>query len=265
MSLMNTVSKVRITSSVKVDDVIFSAVKRAAQQLKELEPHMDIEIVSRKKKTIKELFKTEETPVIVVSHQLPILYFSPSEKIVYHENTMRLKVKQYEQTGVLPTLIHVINQQVEEPKTIIDCTMGMANDLMLLALMYPDTQLYACEQHPLLFYVISEGILQFYDESVISNIHFYYGSALNIDIEAADVIYMDPMFEQSINQTSGVHILAQHIDDDAAELVEGMAGKGTVSILKAHYRSSLFELYDFKVDVRKTSSHQYGIKKSRSI
>ncbi|UTH12833.1 class I SAM-dependent methyltransferase [Macrococcus equipercicus] len=256
---MSIVSKVRITSPVKTDDVIFLMMKQTQAELALLVPDMAIERVTRRKQTITELFKTDDSPVIVISRQLPVLYFSADEKIVYHENTMNFKLKRFHKYGEVPPLIAVMPVELTSRAVIVDATMGLGNDLMLMAHMLKSARFHAFEAHPLIYYVIKEGIIRYYSEELTGRITFHYGTACDDIVAASDVVYADPMFETTISQDSGMQVLTNHVQQADHDFLAALIVHAPCVILKAHFRSPLFQQYGFQVAVRKSSKSHFGI------
>ncbi|TDM15423.1 class I SAM-dependent methyltransferase [Macrococcus bovicus] len=258
---MNTATKVRITSPVKTDDVIFSHIEQAAGKLRAI--GVEVEIVTRGKKTIRDFFRVDATPLIVISHQLPQLYFDSDSKIVYHENTTRFKIKAFERRHEMPPLIDIMQVETSDRLTIVDSTMGMGNDLVLMASVLTQSHFHAFERHPLIYFVISEGIGQ-HHPALQERIVFHYGTADAECLQAADIVYADPMFEETIDQQSGMAVLHRVLPESRNEdFIRYLVKYSRCLILKAHFRSPLFERFDFDVKVRKSTKSHFGIKKSR--
>ncbi|TDM13252.1 class I SAM-dependent methyltransferase [Macrococcus lamae] len=263
---MNIVSKVRITSPVKTDDVIFLMMKQAYSELQSLELDLSVEIIPRRKRTIKELFKNDSSPVIVISHHMPVLYFSAEEKVFYHENTMRFKLKRFNKYGDLPPLIEILPVASSDAVTIVDATMGMGNDLMLMAHILIAAEFHAFETHPLIYFVIKEGIVKYHAADITERITFHYGSAVrNSLVSTADIVYADPMFETTIGQNSGMQVINRQITTEHNEqLVSELVKSSQCIILKAHFRSQLFVQFGFDVIIRKSSKSHFGILKKQT-
>ncbi|GGB06011.1 hypothetical protein ERX37_02795 [Macrococcus hajekii] len=258
---MSTVSKVRITSPVKTDDVIFSNIQRAAEQLKEI--GVEVEVISRMKKTINDFFKESTIPLIVISHQLPLLYFDSTSKIVYHENTGKFKLKAFYRRGEIPPLIQMMARPLDTGLSIVDSTMGMGNDLILMATILEKSEFHAYETHPLIYFVISEGIKQFHPE-LSARITFHYGLADQKVLQQADYVYADPMFEETIPQQSGMEVLHDFAEQmDSTSFIRYLTDYSDIVILKAHFRSPLFQHFNFDVQPRRNTKTHFGIKKSR--
>ncbi|ULG70984.1 class I SAM-dependent methyltransferase [Macrococcus brunensis] len=258
---MNTASKVRITSPVKTDDVIFSHIEKAADKLSAI--GVKVEVLARGKKTIKDFFRISDVPLIVISHQLPQVYFDSESKIVYHENTTCFKMKAFERRGELPPLIDMMQVNINDRHTIVDTTMGMGNDLVLMATVLRNSYFHAFETHPLVYFVISEGIVQHHPE-LKGRIIFHYGSADSERLKSADIVYADPMFEETIAQQSGMAVLHRIVPSDHNEdFVRYLLKYSRCLILKAHFRSPLFDRFGFEVQVRRSTKSHFGIKKSR--
>jgi len=256
---MSTVNKVRITSPVKTDDVIFLKMEKAAAELRVLESELSIELVERRKMTIKDFFKNDDSPVIVIGQKLPVLYFSADDKIVYHENTMNFKLKRFNKYREVPPLIDIMPVSLNEQAVIVDATMGMGNDLMLMVQLMKQAEFHAYEINPLIYFVIKHGIQQYYDNDLTKRIHFHYGSAADEVIANADVVYVDPMFETTVSQQSGMQVLSRYTTRHDHDHLMDIVQRARCVVLKAHFRSPLFKRYGFQVTVRRSSKSHFGI------
>lgn len=258
------VNKLRITSSVVIDDVILHHMKWVENDLLNY-PNLDIKWIKRKKQTIKQLFQNDNTPLIVIEHTGPKLYFSPNDKIFYHENTSRVKLKNIANHHQLPPLISCINKNKDDVFEFVDCTTGLGNDLTLVANYYTQSSIIAFEKDIYTHLIVKWGIY-FYDKVLYDRIKFIYGSIQYVDINVfeADVIYLDPFYEETVD-VSNINVLVNHVrnegykeDNDTlmSYLIQFMRHK---LILRGHYQSDLFIKYPFDRLIQKRSKTHYGV------
>ncbi|MER2000841.1 MAG: class I SAM-dependent methyltransferase, partial [Lysinibacillus sp.] len=133
-----------------------------------------------------------------------------------------------------------------------------------------DGKVVGVEAHPVVAFIVREG-MQHYDLNELPiarpmrDIEVVHAEAVNylktLDDNSFDVVFMDPMFDEVIEESSnftalrdaGAHIsLSKQWVDEALRV----AKRGVV--LKAHFRSPLFNQFGFKQDVRPTSKFHYG-------
>lgn len=258
------VNKLRITSSVVIDDVILCHMNWVKKDILHY-PNVEVEWVKRKKQTIKQMFQLDNTPLIVIEHTGPKLYFSPNDKIFYHENTSKVKLKNIEKHNQLPPLISCINKDKIDSFEYVDCTTGLGNDLSLVANYFKSATIKAFEKDIYTHLIVKWGIY-FYDKDLYERIQFIYGSIQESDINVfdADIIYLDPFYEDTID-VSNINVLVNHVRTDGYKkqndalmsyLMQNIRHK---LILRGHYQSDLFIKYPFERLIQKRSKTHYGV------
>lgn len=264
-----TIAKVRITSSVITDDVIFSRLYEMIAYLHRYDGSLNIEVIERRKQTINGLFKYDNTPLIVITKDVPVVYYSPQQKLFYHENTARFKLKRLKKNGEIPPLISALLKSVNDPENldahiyISEGMMGVGNDLMLIINAMPNAIVDTYERDLLTFIIISSGIMYYYDKDVTSRIHFNYGSVETYleNITQTHTLYLDPMFNESIEQNSGIQVLTEYASSTEKSVLHTLINSSKSAVLKAPTNSSLFKELNLKTCVRKSATTQFGIKK----
>ena len=94
----------------------------------------------------------------------------------------------------------------------------------------------------------------------IRQVHHYEALTQMAD-HSFDVVYFDPMFEESIMESDGIRTLthfavARPLTEEIIYEAKRVARKRVV--LKDHFRSLRFEQFGFTVLKRKTSKFHYG-------
>lgn len=154
----------------------------------------------------------------------------------------------------------------------LDTTAGLCSDSLIAAYAVGDKGVVdACEKDQMIAYVVGQG-LQTYETEIadlqksMRRIYLIKQDAVDylksVDSGSYDVVYIDPMFEEVIVESSnfqslreaGVH---ESLSDEWVEEAKRVARKRVV--LKAHFRSSLFEKFGFQQQTRLTSKFHYGI------
>ncbi|WP_414043122.1 class I SAM-dependent methyltransferase [Macrococcus sp. EM39E] len=264
----------RITTCVKPDALILKYLNDIVNDIKSYHD-VTFEVINRSKLTIKNLFDNNSTPLLVIQQTGVVLYTSIDNKIFYHENTTRVKYKAYQSKDHVPPLVELIQDEKIETKIIIDATMGMANDLLLMAMTMPDSRFYAFEENFYIHFAIKWGIQFYYQELYdgilkTERIQFVYGNILNnISIlKEAGIIYLDPMYEETVetsNIASLVKVVTHNIQDDRQLLntiFEHFTGK---VILRAHFKSRLIHEYQFIMNIRKQTKTHYGYRYNKIL
>lgn len=263
---MNIVTNVRLTTAVKADASLYKQVEDAYFKLSAVSEIGQITIIKRRKHTIKQLFQQDTTPIIVFERTGPKLYFSPDHPIYFHLDTTKVKLKALEQNQ-LPILVDMINDiKGRDMKfSFVDGTMGFGRDSYLILKAFPNAKVYAIEQNPLIHFVISFGMRQFLDEDMNSRIHFIHSDFqewINNQEEIVDFLYLDPMFEQTLNDSDRMGELSRVTQTTV--ISENISNYKKL-IIKAHYKSELFKKLNAIRCIRKTSKTHYGISINNQI
>jgi len=161
---------------------------------------------------------------------------------------------------------------LQEGNSLLDCTLGIGSDSMLAAFAVGKSgKVVGCEGNPNVAFIVSEGMKR-YDISQLPLLkcmeRITVIPSLAIDYlkqqpdHSFDVVYMDPMFEETIEESinftplrnAGLH---DSLSDEWIAEAKRVAKNRVV--LKAHFKSPLFERYHFKRDIRLNSKFHYGI------
>ncbi|HFU3941340.1 TPA: class I SAM-dependent methyltransferase [Streptococcus suis] len=156
----------------------------------------------------------------------------------------------------------------KEKQSIIDCTMGLGSDSIVLA--SAGHRVTALESSKLVHFIVSRG-LQDFDSGLqevnraMKSIQTIWTDSLTylkeqID-KSVDVIYFDPMFSEEIKESqnlSGLSALADRsrLTEEIVSEAKRVARKKL--IIKAHFRDQVFEEFGFKRHVRPNQKFHYG-------
>lgn len=158
---------------------------------------------------------------------------------------------------------------------VLDCTLGLAADAMLAAYTVGNAgRVTGVEANPNVAFIVEQG-MQAYDTSELPltacmrQIEVVQAEAVtylkSLPDNAFDVVYMDPMFEEIIDEANNFQALrfaGEHLalTDDWINEARRVAKKRVV--LKAHFRSEWFEQYGFQQLTRVTAKFHYGVLKA---
>ena len=226
--------------------------------------------VSRQKKSIEQLHQEMGLPILVVDKRRLDLYpLGQTTSFFFHPSSAVFRIKQIDAGGKDPL---VAIGQLSEGMSVLDCTLGLGADAIVMSHAVGKTgQVTGLESRTETAYVVKEG-LQRWTESyapiteAMRRIDVHMKHHLTFLKECPDnsfdVIYFDPMFEQTVTESTHLdplRTLANYESLSNAAIEQARRVARTCIILKAHYESPLFEQYGFKRLRRKTSKLHYGV------
>ncbi|MDP4550034.1 class I SAM-dependent methyltransferase [Alkalihalobacillus macyae] len=225
--------------------------------------------IPRKKRSLKELIDTYRSPVIVAGFDRLFLYTDNAlEPVFFHPNSAMFRCK-----SLLNNRHDVfINASgLTEGMSLLDCTAGLGSDSIVASLIAGEkgsVQALEGSKHAIL---LQEGLKKWQsgneqiDEAMrrVSVKHNRYEEVLPyLADQSVDVVYFDPMFEDSILESNGVNAIKQvalydTLTDEMIREARRVARKRVV--LKDYWKSSRFERFGFQQFTRKTAKFHYGI------
>jgi len=226
--------------------------------------------VSRNKRSIRKISEEMQANVIVAGKNRYDYYaLGANEPFFFHPNSAAFRLKRVARGEIEPFLEAV---QLEKNDTFLDCTLGLGADAMLAAFIIGESgRVVGLEADPNVAFIVGHG-MNTYDTSELPltacmrQIEVVQEEAIAYlklqPDNAFDVVYMDPMFEEIIEEsnnfqalrTAGAHIM---LTDEWVSEAKRVAKKRVV--LKAHFRSGWFEKYHFTRMARVTSKFHYGV------
>lgn len=240
------------------------------EKAKEIAKALSLPYVNRQKKSVSKLQQEYLANILVISKERLELYtFGSSAPFFFHPNSAAFRIKRLE-NGEQDLFLQAIN--IQNGDRFLDTTAGLCSDSIIAAYAVgPSGTVHACEMDALVAYIVMQG-LQTYKTDIpkllncMRRVNLVHLDAIeflkNAETNSYDVVYMDPMFEEVIEESTnfqtlreaGVH---QSLTDEWVLEAKRVAKKRVV--LKAHFRSPLFEKYDFNQLTRVTSKFHYGV------
>ncbi|MFJ7646954.1 class I SAM-dependent methyltransferase [Lysinibacillus sp. NPDC097279] len=231
---------------------------------------LHVPFVARNKRSIRKISEQMQANVIVAGKNRYEYYaFGADEPFFFHPNSAAFRLKRVARGEIEPFLEAA---QLEKNDTILDCTLGLGADAMLAAFVVGESgRVVGLEADPNVAFIVAHG-MNTYDTSELPltacmrQIEVVQAEAIAYlklqPDDAFDVVYMDPMFEEIIEEsnnfqalrTAGAHIT---LTDEWVAEAKRVAKKRVV--LKAHFRSAWFEKYHFSRLTRVTSKFHYGV------
>lgn len=252
-----------VTTAGRPDDLSMALAAFACKQL-------NVPFEPRKKRSVRKISESLQANVMVAGkNRFEYYAFGANEPFFFHPNSAAFRLKRVARGEVDPFLDAT---QLQIGDSILDCTLGLAADAMLAAYTVGEHgRVVGLEANPNVAFIVAQG-MKTYDttelpltkcmrhiEVVQSEATTYLKS---LPDNAFDVVYMDPMFEEVIEEANNFEALRSagtHISltDEWVREAKRVAKKRVV--LKAHFRSDWFEQYNFTRLVRVTSKFHYGV------
>ena len=255
--------KTIVTTAGRPDDVSMALAAFACQELgATFEP--------RKKRSIRKMSQLLQAHVMVAGKNRYDYYaYGAQEPFFFHPNSAAFRLKRVARGEAEPFLEAA---QLQQGDSVLDCTLGLAADAMLAAYTVGEAgRVVGLEANPNVAFIVRQG-MQTYDTTELPltacmrQIEVVQSEAIHylktLPDNAFDVVYMDPMFEEVIEEANNFQALRQageHVTltDEWVHEAKRVAKKRVV--LKAHFRSEWFASYGFQQYERITAKFHYGV------
>lgn len=224
----------------------------------------------RKKRSVRKMSEAFQANIIVAGKNRYDYYaYGVEEPFFFHPNSAAFRLKRIARGEAEPFLEAT---QLQLGDTVLDCTLGLAADAMLAAYIVGETgRIVGLEVNPNVAFIVGQG-MQTYDTTELPltacmrQIEVVQSEAVRylktLPANAFDVVYMDPMFEEAIEESNNFEALrlaGEHVTltDEWVQEAKRVAKKRVV--LKAHFRSEWFMKYHFQQYERVTAKFHYGV------
>ncbi|OIJ13086.1 protein-L-IsoD(D-D) O-methyltransferase [Anaerobacillus alkalilacustris] len=246
---------------------------RTSQQInekaKKVSSDLQLPFVSRNHRPLPTLHKEYNSDVLVVSsNRLEVYQMDKKDPLFFHPNSAMFRVKRFLRGEMDPFLLAT---KLTENMSFLDCTLGLASDSIVSSVVVgKNGKVVGVEGNTYLAYIIKQGLcnwksgLSLMDEAMqrieviqVNNLDYLVREKTN----SFDVVYFDPMFESKISESDGINPLRSYalynpLDLETIEEAKRVAKKRVV--LKDHWKSMRFKLFNFHVYKRPTSQFHYG-------
>jgi hypothetical protein len=255
--------KMFVTTAGRTNEIMVGSAKEIAKEL-------NIPFINRKKQSIETLQKILKSDCIVVGKERIELYVKNSKHpFFFHPNSASFRIKRLLKGQHDP---FVTAAKLEQGMSILDCTTGLASDSIVAAFIVGEKgKVYSIEGNKYLSYLVNKGLhswesdLQEMNEAMrrINVYHLNYEEfLLSCPDKMVDVIYFDPMFEESILASDGIQTLKElaiygGLKEEVIQEAKRVAKSRIV--LKNHFRSNLFHDFNFQVFKRQSAKFHFGI------
>ena len=255
--------KTIVTTAGRPDDLSLALAAFVCEQL-------DASFEPRKKRSVRKISQESHAHVIVAGkNRFEYYAFGANEPFFFHPNSAAFRLKRVARGEAEPFLEAA---QLEIGDSVLDCTLGLAADAMLAAYTVGEAgRVVGLEANPNVAFIVEQG-MQSYDTTELPltacmrQIEVVHAEAISylktLPDNAFDIVYMDPMFEEIIeeaNNFEALRLAGEHVTltDDWVSEAKRVARKRVV--LKAHFRSEWFAKYHFQQFERTTAKFHYGV------
>lgn len=184
-----------------------------------------------------------------------------ASELTFHPDTAALRIK-----APHDALVSLLGKS---PKTILDTTMGLASDSLVMAAV--GNQVTALESQDMIFQVVSRGLASYQTddkqlEKAMRSIKAIKSDSLSFLKSQADnsfdIIYADPMFSETIKESENLEAIKPLANGSRLTeewLNEAKRVAREKIIIKAHFRDTVFEELGFERQVRPNQKLHYGV------
>lgn len=236
---------------------------------KQVSHELAIPYIERKKRSVAKISISYDASVIVAGKNRFEYYLNgATTPFFFHPDTAAFRLKRIARGETEPFLDAC---GLEEGDTFLDCTLGIASDAILASHVVGEKgKIVGLEVDPVISYIVRRGLQEYETTDVILKAAMKRITVINEEAvqflkqqqdNAFDVVYMDPMFEEIIEESNNFEALREagsHIALSEEWVSEAYRVARKRVVLKAHFRSTLFEDFGFHRNVRLTSKFHFG-------
>lgn len=252
-----------VTTSGRPDDKLTQYARKIADVL-------DASFQKRNKRSVADIKKEVLDHVIVVGKNRMELHFLNEESpLFFHPNSAMFRIKRL-MKGEGDPFCEACNLQPADK--LLDCTLGLGSDSIVGSyIVGKQGQVIGIEGSRILSYLVHNGLKQWetgsplIDEAmrrVVVHHEDHLAYLKSCEDDSFDVVYFDPMFEETIEGSTGI-IPLKNVANYSPLQVETITEAKRVAqkrvVLKDHWKSSRFEQFQFEVKVRKSAKFHYGV------
>lgn len=240
------------------------------QITKDISADLGIDFVERKKKSVEKIQHEQQANILVVGKgRLEYFAYGLTNPFFFHPNSAAFRLKRILQDEREPFLEATA---LSTGDAFLDTTAGLCSDSLIAShIVGEQGKVTAVEKDKMIAYIIDRGLKCYqpnFDEleKAMRRIQVVHNDSLNylgtLKDNSFDVVYIDPMFEEEITESSNFQTLRKigvtgTLYTEWVEQAKRVAKKRVV--LKAHFRSTMFEEFGFTRMTRLTSKFHYGI------
>ena len=236
---------------------------------KKVAAELGIPYVKRNKQSIAKMYSLSSNIVVIGKQGIELHNQDSNEPYFFHPNVAMIRAKRILK-GEHDPLIEVSG--LKEGERFLDCTLGYGSDSIIASLVVGESgKVIGIESSEILAYIVKEG-LQSWDsqnqriDQAMRNVEVINSNHLDIlksmPTKSIDVIYFDPMFEESITESNAIQAMSHHCNHETITAVTIEEAKRVARkkiVLKDHFRSERFQMLGFEQQIRKTAKFHFGV------
>ncbi|WP_285766068.1 class I SAM-dependent methyltransferase [Peribacillus sp. SI8-4] len=252
-----------VTTVGKADEETAVLAKRVAEELQ-------VRYIARKKRSVHDIQieNGQEDCLVYGKKRMELYRYSEKEPFFFHPNLAMIRMKRLIRGESDPFLMA---GDIKGGSSVLDCTLGLGSDAIVASFAVgAEGRIVALEGNPYLALLVKHGLKTWCDAEEkmieamrsIEVIHAdHYEMLKAMPDNHFDVVYFDPMFEETINESHGIKGLTHFAEGKGLSMdIIGQAKRVARKrvVLKDHFRSTRFEEFDFNVQKRKTAKFHFG-------
>ena len=251
-----------VTTAGRTNQEYINLAKKVADDLR-------IPYVKRNKQSIAKMYSLSSNIVVIGKQGIELHNKDSHEPYFFHPNVAMIRAKRLLK-GEQDPLIEVSG--LHEGDSFLDCTLGFGSDSIIASLVVGVSgKVIGIESSTILAYIVKQGLQSWSSQNqridqamrkveVVNSNHL--DTLKSMSAKSVDVIYFDPMFEESIPESNAIQAMSYHcnhetITADTIEEAKRVARKSIV--LKDHFRSERFQKLGFEQQIRKTAKFHFGV------
>lgn len=240
------------------------------QRAKAVASSLEYSYVERKKRSVAKMQELYKANVIVIGKErYEYFAYGHQHPFFFHPNSAAYRLKRLAKEGTDP-LVDVC--ELKRGDSFLDCTLGIGSDSIVASFAVgKEGKVVGIEANKNVAYIVREG-MQTYDTTELPltacmrQIKVIHADAVNyltsLPTNSFNVVYMDPMFEEVIEEANNFETLrnsGEHIALSQEWVQQAKRVARNCVVLKAHYQSSYFEQFGFTQLKRQTAKFHYGV------
>ncbi|MBS2772371.1 class I SAM-dependent methyltransferase [Anoxybacillus rupiensis] len=237
---------------------------------KQIADELDILYVPRQKMSVEALQMQYGDEVMVVGKKRLEIYPSDgTSSFFFHPNSAMFRVKRVLRGETEPFLEAT---KLQPGMSFLDCTVGIGSDSIVASTVTGENGIVVgTEGNRYIAYLVQQGLRQ-WDSGIVQmneamrRIQVFHADYLSflrsLPDHSFDVVYFDPMFEQSIVESDGIQgiksfALYTELAEEAIFHAKRVARQRVV--LKDYWQSTRFHRFGFSVYARKTAKFHFAV------
>lgn len=256
-----------VTTAGRPDEESFRLAKQVGDDL-------HVPFVPRKKRSVAKLSELYKANVMVAGkNRLEYYGKGSSAPFFFHPDTAAFRLKRLQRGETEPFLEAC---GLEMGDSFLDCTLGIGSDSIIASHVVGDSgSVTGLEVDPVIAYIVRRGLKEYETADAVLKGAMERIRVINCEAveflkrqpdDAFDVVYLDPMFERTIEESVNFESLREvgsHHPLTEAWVREAHRVAKKRVVLKAHFRSTHFEEFGFERKVRLTSKFHFGVLEKR--